>query len=149
MSHPDLLLMFLCLSTHLSYSAQVRASHCLIHPSSFLISTQPYTHVNKLPLARIIPPPALTGHITSSFYLNCYTTSLWRQPTKPWPPLSLLNFSLFIRYLLASIKWPYHCSARPYWHSPSKSNRTHRHLGKLLICTYWTCKCYITRLHPP
>ena len=92
MPHHNLLIILLCLSTHLSFLPVRSSAHCLARPQPYLISTQTYIHLNKLP-PEYITSTACSRH--SSTHLSLLTATLLLcgdvQPNvRPTHPANLL-----------------------------------------------------------
>ena len=102
MPHHNLLIILLCLSTHLS-SLPIRSSaHCLARPQPYLTSTQTYIHLNKV-LPAYITSTARSRH--SPTHLALFTaTLLLCGDIQPNPglthPANLLIFTLNTRCML-------------------------------------------------
>ena len=102
MSQQNLLIVLLCLSTHLS-SLPIRSSaHCLAHSQPYLTSTRTYIHLNKLPPA-YITSTARSRHLPTHLSLLTSTLLLCGdiQPNPgPTHPANLLICTLNTRSML-------------------------------------------------
>ena len=102
MPHHNLLIILLCLSTHLSFLPVRSSVHCLDRPQLHLILTQTYIHLNKLPSAYITSTARSRHSLT---HLSLLTATLLLcgdiQPNPgPTHPANLLICTLNTRSML-------------------------------------------------
>ena len=103
MPHHNLLIILFYLSTHLSFLLVRSSTHCLARPQPYLISTQTYIHLNKLPSA-YITSTARSQHSPTHLYLLTATLLLCGDiqiNSGPTHPANLLICTLNTRSMLA------------------------------------------------
>ena len=101
-AHHNLLIILLCLSTHLS-SLPVRSStHCHARPQPYITSTQTYIHLNKLPPAYITFTARLRNSPTHLSLLSATLLLCGDIQPSPGPahPANLLICTLNTRSML-------------------------------------------------
>ena len=109
MPHHNLLIILLCLLTHLFFLPVRSSAHCLARSQPYLTSTQTYIHLNKLPPAYITSTarsrnlPTQLSLLTATLLL-CEDVQLNPGPTHP---ANLLICTLNIRSMLT----PEHATA--------------------------------------
>ena len=123
----NLLIILLCLSTHLS-SLPVRTSvHGFARPQPYFTSTQTYTHLNKLPL-KYITSTARSRH--SPTHLSFLTATLLLcgkfKPTEVPPSPQTSSSAPSIPAPCSPVSMPLHSTT-----SPTATNPTSSYLPKL------------------